>query len=114
MKIRFWSFISLIPAYIIAKSIDGIGGFWDNSFLFISLVIFFAFIKIRIRLSEKSWISEGEWIFIPIYLLIIPALWWWLKLSPIIFIFTFSVLFSSWLIYIQNMLSNKRSSGESN
>jgi hypothetical protein len=106
MSRRIWPFVALVPAYIIGKLVDEIGGFWNNSFIFIALITFFTLFRLYMQFYYKSWRVKDEWIFVPLYLLLIPSLWWWVKSASIIFILTYAILLSSWLIYVRSLVSN--------
>lgn len=94
-------------AYLAAISIDGLGGFWEDSFLFIGTAIFLILFRLLIRIKNSSWTLSFEWMFVPIYLLLIPSLWWWVKSGSHAFVILFGICISSWLLYIHSLISER-------
>lgn len=99
--------IAVGVAYAAAISIERLGGIWEDSFLFISISIFLVLFRLLIRIRGRSWITSSEWIFVPIYLLLIPSLWWWVKEGIHAFAILFGVCLCSWLLYIQGLMSDE-------
>jgi hypothetical protein len=92
-------------AYAVGYTVDSSSNLWKNSFLFVSLITFFVVYRLIIFYKSKTWKIKDEWVFFPLYLVIIPSLWLWIGRFDAAFILLYFFLHCTWIVYVQSLLS---------
>ena len=110
MKILKSSAISgliFLFSFISARLIEGIGPFFDGSFLFFCFLFFITLIRF-IALNKVDLKNNIlDLILFPFYLLVIFFLWWWLRHWDLLFLIIGIAGFFLWLHHVTYRLLEK-------
>lgn len=88
----------------IGKVAETQGEFWEGSFLFLTLLLFLLGFRIVVRLKFGEWATENEWMYFPLYILLLAALWLWVRVWDAAFVFAGGFAIFIWLDYLRERL----------
>jgi len=72
------AFLVAISAAI-GKIVDAQGEPWSGSFLFIALLFMLVGNRLIIRFQSGEWKLNNEWLYFPLYVLLLVGLWLWVR-----------------------------------
>lgn len=96
--------ILLAVSVAVGKVVEGQGAFWAGSFLFTTLALFLLGFRIAIRAKSGEWMTDSEWLYFPLYILLLVALWLWVRAWDAAFVIVGGLTIYLWLDYLRGQL----------
>src|SRR5687767_4965472 len=96
--------VLLAVSLAIGKSVESQGAFWEGSSLFVTLVLFLLGFRIAVRWNSGKWLNENEWLYFPFYVLLLAALWLWVRVWDTGFVVVGGFAIYLWLDYLRERL----------
>lgn len=104
---RLYMAILLAVSVAIGKVVETQGDFWAGSFLFLTLAIFLLIFRVAIRLKSGEWVTASEWLYFPLYVLLLTGLWLWVRAWDAAFVVAGGFAIFLWLDYLRVQLKPK-------
>jgi hypothetical protein len=100
----FITFFLVATSVAIGKIVDAQGLYWSGSFLFITIIFMLIGNRLIIRIQSGEWKAPNEWLYFPLYLLILVGLWLWVRVWDVAFIVIGGFAFYFWLDHLRDRL----------
>ena len=98
---RFFIALLLVFSIAIGRLVEAQGFFWEDSFMFMALLLFVIGFRVSIRVSSGCWIGDSEWIYFPLYLLVLLGLYRWVQNWEVAFVIAAGFATFFWLDYLR-------------